>query len=60
MFIGVQNMFDKVGVFPWRKAPCSAWQSHAFVRGVSGACSTEKFFKNDAIWCVFGNILLKL
>ena len=27
--------------------------------GGSGACSPEKIFKNDAIWCVLENILLK-
>ena len=27
--------------------------------GGSGACSTEKIFKNGAIWCVLESILLK-
>ena len=41
---GVQIFPGKVGVFAWREAPCSAWGSHAFVRGGSGACSPEKMF----------------
>ena len=53
---GVQNFSGKVGVFAWREAPCSAWQSHAFARGVS---SPEKILKNGAIWCVLESILLK-
>ena len=33
-FGGGSKFFWKVGVFnAWRFAPCSAWQSHAFVRG---------------------------
>ena len=43
-FGGVQNIFVKVGVFAWREAPCSAWQSHAFVRGLGGMLPRE-FFK---------------
>ena len=55
----VQNFSGKVGVFAWREAPCSAWQSHAFVWGGSRARSPEKIFKNGAIWCVLKSILLK-
>ena len=42
---GVQNFFVKVGVCAWREAPCSAWQSHAFARGVRGHASPRKFLK---------------
>ena len=42
-FGGVQNFFDKVGVFAWCEAPCSAWQSHAFARGVRGHAPPRKF-----------------
>ena len=55
---GAQNIFEKVGAFAWREAPCSAWQSHAFVRGVRGMLP-QFFFKDGAIWCVLENILLK-
>ena len=40
---GVQNFFCKVGVFAWREAPCSAWRSHAFARGVRGHAPPRKF-----------------
>ena len=42
---GVQNFSGKVGVFAWREAPCSAWRSHAFVRGVRGDAPPRKFLK---------------
>ena len=42
---GVQNFFVKVGVFAWREAPCSAWRSHAFARGVRGHAPPRKFLK---------------
>ena len=43
-FGGVQNFSGKVGVFnTWREAPCSAWQSHAFARGVRGHAPRENF-----------------
>ena len=42
---GVQNFSGKVGVFAWREAPCSAWQSHAFARGVRGHAPPRKFLK---------------
>ena len=38
---GVQNFVGKVGVFAWR----SAWQSHAFARGVRGHAPPRKFLK---------------
>ena len=44
-FGGVQNFSGKVGVFAWREAPCSAWQSHAFARGVRGHVLLRKFLK---------------
>ena len=44
-FRGVQNISGKVGVFAWREAACSAWQSHAFVRGVRGHAPPRKFLK---------------
>ena len=44
-FRGVQNCSGKVGVFAWREAPCSAWQSHAFARGVRGHAPPRKFLK---------------
>ena len=57
---GVQNISGKLGVLnACREAPCSAWRSHAFVRGVRGHVLPRKFFKNGAIWCVLENILLK-
>ena len=56
---GVQNFSGKVGVSAWREAPCSAWRSHAFVRGVRGHAPPRNFFKNGAIWCVLESILLK-
>ena len=40
---GVQNFSGKVGVFAWREAPCSAWRSHVFVRGVRGHAPPRKF-----------------
>ena len=56
---GVQNMFVKLGVFAWREASCSAWQSYAFIRGVWGYAPPRTFFKNGAIWCVLEYIMLK-
>ena len=56
---GVQNFPGKVGEFAWREAPCSAWLSHAFARGVRGHAPPRKFKKNGAIWCVLESILLK-
>ena len=44
---GVQNFSGKVGVFALREAPCSAWLSHAFARGVRGHAPPRKFKK----WC---------
>ena len=44
-FGGVQNFSGKVGVFAWREAPCSAWRSHAFDRGVRGHAPPRKFLK---------------
>ena len=44
-FGGVQNFSRKVVVFAWREAPCSAWQSHAFARGVRGHAPPRNFFK---------------
>ena len=36
----------EVGVFnAWREAPCSAWRSHAFARGVRGHAPPRKFLK---------------
>ena len=55
---GVKKCFWKSGVFAWREAPCSAWRSHAFARGVGGMLPRENF-KNGAIWCVLESILLK-
>ena len=43
---GVQNFSGKVGVFVWRKAPCSAWRSHAFARGVRGHAPPRKFLES--------------
>ena len=40
---GVQNFSGKVGEFAWREAPCSAWRSHAFARGVRGHAPPRKF-----------------
>ena len=40
---GVQNFSGKVGEFAWREAPCSAWRSHAFARGVRGYAPPRKF-----------------
>ena len=48
-FGGGSKFIWKIGAFAWREAPCSA-----FARGVR-----EKIFKNGAIWCVLGSILLK-
>ena len=56
---GVQKFSGKVGEFAWREAPCSAWRSHAFARGVRGYAPPRKFKKNGAIWCVLESILLK-
>ena len=57
---GFKFFLEKWGyLHAWREAACSAWQSHAFARGGSGACSPEKIFKNGAIWCVLESILLK-
>ena len=42
---GVQNFSGKVGVFAWREAPCSAWRSHAFARGIWGHAPPRKFLK---------------
>ena len=42
---GVQNFSGKVGVFARREAPCSAWQSHAFGRGVEGHAPPQIFLK---------------
>ena len=42
---GVQNFSGKVEVFVWREAPCSAWRSHAFARGVRGHAPPRKFKK---------------
>ena len=42
---GGQNFSGKVGVFAWRFAPCSAWQSHMFARGVRGHAPPRIFFK---------------
>ena len=42
---GVQNFSGKVGVFAWREAPCSAWRSHAFARGVRGHALPRNFLK---------------
>ena len=42
---GVQNFSGKVVVFAWRKAPCSAWRSHAFAMGVRGHAPPRKFLK---------------
>ena len=44
-FGGVQNFSGKVGVFAWREAPCSAWRSHAFARGVRGHAPRRNFLK---------------
>ena len=40
---GVQNISGKVGVFAWREAPCSAWRSYTFGRGVRGHAPRENF-----------------
>ena len=58
-FGGVQNFSGKVGVFAWRFTPCSAWQSHAFARGVRGHAPPRKFFKMVQFGCVLESILLK-
>ena len=50
---GVQNFSGKVGVFAWREAPCSAWRSHAFARGVQG-CDFGVFWSTVSV-----NILLR-
>ena len=42
---GVQNFSGKVGVFAWREAPCSAWQSHALLGGFGGMLTRENFIK---------------
>ena len=42
---GVQIFLGKVGVFAWRESPCSAWQSHAFARGVRGHAPPKIFSK---------------
>ena len=53
---GVQIFFGKVGVFAWREASCSAWRSHAFVRGVRGHAPPRNFLKMvqfGAFWRIF-------
>ena len=42
---GFKIFAGKVGVFAWREAPCSAWQSHAYTRGVRGHATPRKFLK---------------
>ena len=42
---GGSKFFWKVGVFAWREAPCSAWLSHAFPRGVWGHVPPINFLK---------------
>ena len=43
---GADNFSGKLGVFnAWHEAPCSAWRSHAFARGVRGHAPTRKFLK---------------
>ena len=44
-FGGGSKFFWKSGVFAWREAPCSAWRSHAFARGVRGHAPPRNFFK---------------
>ena len=59
-FRGGSKYFGKVGVFAWRFAPCSAWQSHAFARGVRGHMLTRQNFKK---WCnlvSFGEYFAKI
>ena len=55
-FRAVQNIFGKVEVFAWCDAPCSAWQSHAFVWGIRGHAPPRKFLKMvqfGAFWRIF-------
>ena len=44
---GVQTFSGKVGVFARREAPCNAWRSHAFAKGVRGHAPPRNFSK----WC---------
>ena len=49
-----------MGVFnAWREAPCSAWQSHAFARGVRGHAPPRKFLKMVRFREYFAKILSK-
>ena len=45
---GGSKFFWKSGAFAWREAPCNAWQSHAFARGVRGHMLPHENFKK---WC---------
>ena len=45
---GIQNIFGKAGVFAWREAPCSAWQSHVFSIGWFGGMLPRK---KNLKWC---------
>ena len=58
-FGGVQNFSGKVGVLAWREAPCSAWRSHAFARGVRGHAPLRKFLKMVQFREYFAKILSK-
>ena len=49
---GVQNIFEKVGVFPWR--------SHAFARGVRGHATARNVFLNVHFGEYFAKILSKI
>ena len=40
---GGSKVFWKSGGIAWCEAPCSAWQSHAFARGVRGHASPRIF-----------------
>ena len=53
---GGQNIFGKMWIFAWREAPCSAWQSQAFIRGVWGHGLPRKFLRMmqfGAFWRIF-------
>ena len=42
---GVNFFFENVRGYEWRKAPCSAWRSYAFVREVRGYAPPRKKIK---------------
>ena len=53
---GGPTIFFFLGGGGW--VACDAWRSHAFARGVWGACFPENLFWNGAIWCVLEHIFI--